>query len=57
MLDLAEVGRRVQGFLYFTADVSHGYADTASVPCTYYVAALIMRPRGPSRPRGPAAPR
>jgi transcriptional regulator with XRE-family HTH domain len=33
---------------YFAADVSHGYANPASTPCTYYVAALIMRPRGPS---------
>jgi len=36
---------------YFAADVSHGYANAATVPCTYYVAALIMRPRGPSQPR------
>lgn len=35
---------------YFAADVSHGYANTTSVPCGYYVAALIMRPRGPSPP-------
>jgi quercetin dioxygenase-like cupin family protein len=32
---------------YFAADVSHGYASTGSIPCMYYVAALIMRPRGP----------
>jgi XRE family transcriptional regulator, regulator of sulfur utilization len=36
---------------YFAADVSHGYANTTCSPCTYYVAALIMRPRGPSPPR------
>jgi quercetin dioxygenase-like cupin family protein/DNA-binding XRE family transcriptional regulator len=36
---------------YFAADVSHGYANTGSAPCTYYVAALIMRARAPS-PRG-----
>jgi quercetin dioxygenase-like cupin family protein len=39
--------------LYFAADATHAYANPAAVPCTYYVAALIMRPRGPgsSRPR------
>jgi XRE family transcriptional regulator, regulator of sulfur utilization len=38
---------------YFAADATHAYANPAAVPCTYYVAALIMRPRGPgsSRPR------
>jgi transcriptional regulator with XRE-family HTH domain len=39
---------------YFAADVEHGYANTGATNCTYYVAALIMRPRGPaSRPRSP----
>jgi transcriptional regulator with XRE-family HTH domain len=38
--------------LYFAADVAHGYANPGAVPCTYYVAALIMRPR---RPRSRAA--
>lgn len=32
--------------IYFAADVIHGYANTTAAPCTYYVAALIMRPRG-----------
>jgi transcriptional regulator with XRE-family HTH domain len=36
--------------VYFPADTMHGYANTGGVPCVYYVAALIMRPRG-SRPR------
>jgi XRE family transcriptional regulator, regulator of sulfur utilization len=40
--------------VYFAADVSHGYANPASLPCTYYVAALIMRSRGPSQPGGTA---
>ncbi|TDD33157.1 XRE family transcriptional regulator [Actinomadura sp. KC06] len=32
--------------VYFAADVVHGYANpSAQHPCTYYVAALIMRPR------------
>ncbi|MFJ5798264.1 helix-turn-helix domain-containing protein [Streptomyces decoyicus] len=30
---------------YFAADVTHAYANEGSEPCTYYVAALIMRPR------------
>lgn len=33
--------------LYFAANVPHGYANLGTAPCTYYVAALIMRPRGP----------
>jgi len=35
---------------YFAADVAHGYANPGTEPCTYHVAALIMRPRraGPS---------
>ena len=37
---------------YFAADVTHRYANTGATACTYYVAALIMRPRSPSfRPR------
>jgi transcriptional regulator with XRE-family HTH domain len=35
--------------VYFAADTVHGYENTTSSPCTYYVAALIMRPRTPSR--------
>jgi transcriptional regulator with XRE-family HTH domain len=31
---------------YFEADQEHGFANAAEVPCAYYVAALIMRPRG-----------
>lgn len=31
---------------YFAADVAHAYANPLGDPCTYYVAALIMRPRG-----------
>lgn len=30
---------------YFAADISHSYANTSTKPCTYYVAALIMRSR------------
>ena len=32
--------------LYFAADIPHGYANPGRAPCAYYVAALIMRPRG-----------
>ncbi|MBN6051857.1 cupin domain-containing protein, partial [Nonomuraea sp. RK-328] len=34
---------------YFAADVTHAYANAGSGPCTYYVAALIMRPRAAAR--------
>lgn len=37
--------------LYFPADAVHAYANRAGVPCEYYVAALIMRPRGVSTSR------
>ena len=37
--------------LYFAADVAHAYANITAVACTYYVAALIMRPRRPGGPR------
>lgn len=42
--------------VYFAADVTHGYANPAPVPCTYHVAALVMRPRAaqPARRGGPA---
>ena len=32
--------------VYFPADTMHRYANPGSTPCVYYVAALIMRPRG-----------
>ncbi|GII89772.1 XRE family transcriptional regulator [Sinosporangium siamense] len=35
--------------VYFSADVVHGYANPGEVPCSYHVAALIMRPRRPRR--------
>lgn len=31
--------------VYFAADVAHGYANDTDAPCSYYVAALIMRSR------------
>jgi transcriptional regulator with XRE-family HTH domain len=33
--------------LYLAADVTLSYANHSDAPCTYYVAALIMRPRSP----------
>jgi XRE family transcriptional regulator, regulator of sulfur utilization len=33
--------------VYFAADAAHRYSNPATVPCSYYVAALIMRPRRP----------
>ncbi|WP_031160413.1 helix-turn-helix domain-containing protein [Streptosporangium roseum] len=30
---------------YFAADAEHGYVNPCPVPCAYYVAALVMRPR------------
>lgn len=41
--------------VYFAADMGHAYANPASVPCTYHVAALIMRPRA-AQPRRNGAP-
>ena len=31
--------------VYFAADTRHGYANPGPGPCTYHVAAIIMRPR------------
>jgi transcriptional regulator with XRE-family HTH domain len=33
--------------IYFPADITHAYANRTDEACTYYVAALIMRPRTP----------
>jgi XRE family transcriptional regulator, regulator of sulfur utilization len=43
------VDLRAGDSVYFAADVPHGYANTTKSTCTYYVAALIMRPRVPKR--------
>jgi transcriptional regulator with XRE-family HTH domain len=51
--------------MYFAGNVVHGYANTSRETCTYYVAALIMRPRRPSStmlglgrdPEAPPTPR
>lgn len=31
--------------VYFPADTAHAYANRTDAPCTYHVAALVMRPR------------
>ena len=45
-----EVTVRAGDSAYFPADAVHRYANPGGVPCVYYVAALIMRPRGGGRP-------
>lgn len=39
--------------LYLAADVTLSYANHSDAPCTYYVAAMIMRPRRPGLGRRP----
>jgi XRE family transcriptional regulator, regulator of sulfur utilization len=49
----AAVDLGVGDSLYFAADVSHQYSNPGNEPCSYYVAALITRPRRPgARLRG-----
>jgi XRE family transcriptional regulator, regulator of sulfur utilization len=40
-----EVGLTAGDSVYFAADTRHGYANPGPGPCTYHVAAIIMRPR------------
>ena len=48
-LRLAEGDREIDlnagDSVYFAADVRHGYANPGAAPCTYHVAAIVMRPR------------
>jgi XRE family transcriptional regulator, regulator of sulfur utilization len=44
-LDDREIDLNAGDSVYFAADVRHGYANPGTVPCTYHVAAIIMRPR------------
>lgn len=46
-VDGEEVVLREGDSLYLAADVTLSYANRADVPCTYHVAAMIMRPRLP----------
>lgn len=43
--------------VYFAADTTHAYANVTALPCTYYVAALTMRPRTATRRGNPGRPR
>jgi XRE family transcriptional regulator, regulator of sulfur utilization len=40
-----EIDLTVGDSVYYAADVNHGYANPGTAPCTYHVAAIIMRPR------------
>jgi transcriptional regulator with XRE-family HTH domain len=53
-LDNREIDLNAGDSVYFAADVRHGYANPGTAPCTYHVAAMIMRPRRPSA--GPSTP-
>jgi transcriptional regulator with XRE-family HTH domain len=44
-LDDREIDLSAGDSAYFAADVRHGYANPGTMPCTYHVAAIIMRPR------------
>jgi XRE family transcriptional regulator, regulator of sulfur utilization len=44
-LDGREIDLNAGDSIYFAADVRHGYANPGTAPCTYHVAAIIMRPR------------
>ncbi|MEV0732691.1 XRE family transcriptional regulator [Polymorphospora sp. NPDC050346] len=51
------VDLRAGDSVYFAADTPHAYANPGTGPCSYHVAALIMRPRtARARPDGPADP-
>ena len=47
-LDSREIDLNAGDSVYFAADVSHGYANPGTSPCTYHVAAITMRPRRPA---------
>ena len=54
-LERREIDLHAGDSVYFAADARHEYANPGTAPCTYYVAAIIMRPRRPSP--APAATR
>jgi XRE family transcriptional regulator, regulator of sulfur utilization len=54
-LERREIDLHAGDSVYFAADVRHGYANPGTAPCTYHVAAIIMRPRRPDQ--APAATR
>lgn len=57
-LDDREVDLNAGDSVYFAADIRHGYANPGTGPCTYHVAAIIMRPRrqGAGSPTPPPIP-
>lgn len=42
-----DIDLRAGDSAYFAADMRHGYGNPGPDPCTYHIAALIMRPRSP----------
>jgi XRE family transcriptional regulator, regulator of sulfur utilization len=48
-LDDREIDLTAGDSVYFAADIRHGYANPGPGPCTYHVAAIIMRPRRPGQ--------
>jgi transcriptional regulator with XRE-family HTH domain len=44
-LDGREIDLNAGDSAYFAANARHGYANPGTGPCTYHVAAIIMRPR------------
>jgi XRE family transcriptional regulator, regulator of sulfur utilization len=55
-LDNRELELHAGDSAYFAADVRHGYANPGTAPCTYHVAAIIMRPRRHSAASSTPAP-
>jgi transcriptional regulator with XRE-family HTH domain len=57
-LDGREIDLNAGDSVYFAADARHGYANPGPGPCTYHVAAIIMRPRRQeqARPRQAGVP-
>jgi XRE family transcriptional regulator, regulator of sulfur utilization len=55
-LDHREIDLGAGDSVYFAADVRHRYANPGTGPCTYQVAAIIMRPRQSRGPRGRIGP-
>jgi XRE family transcriptional regulator, regulator of sulfur utilization len=55
-LDDREIDLHAGDSAYFAADTGHGYANPGTEPCIYQIAAIIMRPRGPSAPVSPVRP-
>lgn len=52
-LDDRQIDLNAGDSVYFAADARHGYANPGAAPCTYHIAAIIMRPR--RRSPAPAA--